>query len=417
MAMLDGIHSIKDLTLEGRRTFVRVDFNCPLEEQDGKIVVSDDTRIREALPTLRHALEHGARLVLASHLGRPKPGKDNKKLSLEPVGARLSEMLGVEVLLPDDCVSDAARRIVKELRTGQVCLLENLRFHAEEEADDETFARQLAELCDVYVDDAFGAAHRAHASVHALARLVPERAAGLLMIKEITALSKLIEAPPHPYVAVLGGAKVSDKIEVLDQLLERVDALLIGGAMANTFLAAQGVDMAASKIEADKLPLARTILEKAKSNRRKVELLLPTDVVVAKSLDATEGSIVDVGTGLPTGTMALDVGPRTVAAFAATFANARTILWNGPLGLFEKAPFAAGTFGIAKAIVAATARAESPAFSVIGGGDSAAAVHAAGEEVAAGISHISTGGGASLELLEGKKLPGIEALRGAAVGR
>lgn len=415
MAMLDGIHSIKDLDLEGRRAFVRVDFNCPLEDQDGKIAVSDDTRIREALPTLKLALERGARLVLASHLGRPKPGKDNKKLSLEPVGARLSELLGVDVLLPDDCVSDAARRIVKELRAGQVCLLENLRFHAEEEADDEAFARQLAELCDVYVDDAFGAAHRAHASVHALPRLVPQRAAGLLMVKEITALSRLVEAPPHPYVAVLGGAKVSDKIEVLDQLLERVDALVIGGAMANTFLAAQGVDMAASKIEGDKLPLARTILEKART--RNVQLLLPTDVVVAGSLDATAGSIVDVGQALPSGTMALDVGPRSVAAFSATFEGARTILWNGPLGLFEKAPFSAGTFGVAKAIADASSRAQNPAFSVIGGGDSAAAVHAAGGDVAARISHISTGGGASLELLEGKKLPGIEALRGAAVGR
>lgn len=415
MAMLDGIHSIKDLDLEGRRAFVRVDFNCPLEDKDGAIAVSDDTRIREALPTLKLALERGARLVLASHLGRPKPGKDNKKLSLEPVGARLSELLGVEVLLPDDCVSDAARRIVKELRAGQVCLLENLRFHAEEEADDEAFARQLAELCDVYVDDAFGAAHRAHASVHALPRLVPERAAGLLMVKEITALSKLVEAPPHPYVAVLGGAKVSDKIEVLDQLLERVDALVIGGAMANTFLAAQGVDVAASKVEADKLPLARTILEKART--RNVKLLLPTDVVVAGSLDASEGSIVDVGQALPSGTMALDVGPRSVAAFSATFEGAKTILWNGPLGLFEKAPFAAGTFGVAKAIADASSRAQNPAFSVIGGGDSAAAVHAAGGDVAARISHISTGGGASLELLEGKKLPGVEALRGAAVGR
>ena len=415
MAMLDGIHAVSELELEGRRAFVRVDFNCPLREENGAIVVADDTRIREALPTLRLALEKGARLVLASHLGRPKPGKDNSKLSLEPVGARLSELLAVDVLLPDDCVGDAARRIVKDLRAGQVCLLENLRFHADEEADDEAFARKLAEFCDVYVDDAFGAAHRAHASVHALPRLVAERAAGLLMVKEIQALSKLLDAPEHPYVAVLGGAKVSDKLDVLTQLLDRVDVLVIGGAMANTFLAAQGVDMAASKIEADKLPLARTIVEKARA--KSVKLLLPLDVVVAGSLDATEGSIVDVGTALPAGTMALDVGPRSVEAFSATFATARTILWNGPLGLFEKAPFANGTFGVARAIAAASREGGGQAFSVIGGGDSAAAVHAVGDDVAAKISHISTGGGASLELLEGKKLPGIEALRGAAVGR
>ena len=405
MAMLDGVQTIRDLELEGRRVFIRVDFNCPLGEgPDGKIKVTDDTRIREALPTIKLAMEKGAKVILASHLGRPKPGKDNSKLSLEPVGARLSEMLGVEVHLPDDCVGDAPKRVVRDLRAGQICLLENLRFHAEEEKDDEAFARQLAELCDVYVDDAFGAAHRAHASVHALPRMVGERAAGLLMQKEIAALGKLVDGADRPYVAVLGGAKVSDKIDVLDSLLERVDALVIGGAMANTFLAAKGLDVAASKVESDKLPLARTIMEKAKS--KNVDLLLPVDVVVAAGLDAAEGSIVDADK-IPAGTMALDVGPRTVDLFAKKFAGAKTILWNGPLGLFEKEPFSKGTFGVARAI------ADSKAFTVIGGGDSAAAVHDAGEEVAAKISHISTGGGASLELLEGKKLPGIEALRGA----
>lgn len=405
MAMLDGVQTIRDLDLEGRRVFIRVDFNCPLGDgPDGTIKVTDDTRIREALPTIKLAMEKGAKVILASHLGRPKPGKDNSKLSLEPVGARLSEMLGVEVHLPDDCIGDSAKRVVRDLRGGQICLLENLRFHAEEEKDDEAFARQLAELCDVYVDDAFGAAHRAHASVHALPRLVPQRAAGLLMEKEITALSKLIEGADRPYVAVLGGAKVSDKIAVLESLLERVDALIIGGAMANTFLAAKGVDVAASKVEADKLPLARTIMDKAKS--KGIDLLLPVDVMVASGLDATEGSIYDADK-IPAGTMALDVGPRSVALFAKKFENAKTILWNGPLGLFEKEPFSKGTFGVAKAI------AESKAFTVIGGGDSAAAVHDAGEEIAAKISHISTGGGASLELLEGKKLPGIEALRGS----
>jgi len=408
MAMLDGVQTIRDLDLEGRRVFIRVDFNCPLGDgPDGSIKVTDDTRIREALPTIKLAMEKGAKVILASHLGRPKPGKDNSKLSLEPVGARLSEMLGVEVHLPDDCIGDSAKRVVRDLRAGQLCLLENLRFHAEEEKDDDTFARALAELCDVYVDDAFGAAHRAHASVHALARLVPQRAAGLLMQKEIAALSKLLEAPERPYVAVLGGSKVSDKIDVLESLLERVDALIIGGAMANTFLAAKGLDVAASKVETDKLPLARTIMDKAKS--KQIDLLLPVDVVVATGIDATSGSIVDADK-IPTGTMALDVGPRSVANFAKKFETAKTILWNGPLGMFEKEPFSKGTFGVAKAI------ANSRAFTVIGGGDSAAAVHDAGEEIAAKISHISTGGGASLELLEGKKLPGIEALRGAQRG-
>jgi phosphoglycerate kinase len=306
-------------------------------------------------------------------------------------------------------VGDAAVKVVRDLRAGQVCLLENLRFHAEEEKDDDGFARKLSELAEVYVDDAFGAAHRAHASVHALPRMMRERAAGFLMEKEIRALSKLLETPEKPYVAVLGGAKVSDKIEVIDSLLERVDALLIGGAMANTFLAAKGVDVAASKVESDKLPLARTILDKARSGRggRSVELLLPVDVVVAGAIDATTGKSV-AADAIPTGMMALDIGLRTVELFAKRFENAKTIFWNGPLGLFERHAFSAGSFGVARAMAA------SKAFTVIGGGDSAAAVVAAGGDVAAKISHISTGGGASLELLEGKKLPGIEALRGGA---
>lgn len=405
MAMLDGVKTIRDLDLSGRRCFIRVDFNCPLAEEDGKIGVTDDTRIREALATIRLAIEKGAKVILASHLGRPKPGKDNSKLSLEPVGAKLSEMLGVEVHLPDDCIGESAKRVVRDLRTGQICLLENLRFHEGEEKDDDTFARALAELCDVYVNDAFGAAHRAHASVHALPRMTSDRAAGLLLEKEIKALGKLVEGADRPYVAVLGGAKVSDKIDVLESLMERVDALMIGGAMANTFLAAKGVDVAASRVEGDKLALARTIMDKARD--RKIDLLLPVDVMVATGLDATSGEIVDVAK-IPAGTMALDVGPRTVELFGKKLNDAKTILWNGPLGLFEKEPFSKGTFGVARAI------AGTRAFTVIGGGDSAAAVHDAGDDVASKISHISTGGGASLELLEGKKLPGVEALRGSA---
>src|SRR5882672_2720931 len=303
MSMLDGIKTIRDLKLEGQRVFIRVDFNVPLSGTK----VTDDTRIREALPTIKLALEAGARVILASHLGRPKPGK-TEGLSLEPAGQRLSELAGVEVHLPEDCVGDAAKKVVQDLRPGQVCLLENLRFHPEEEKDDEGFARQLAELCDVYVNDAFGASHRAHASVHALPKLIRERGCGFLIEKEIRALGQLVTGPAKPYVAVLGGAKVSDKIEVVEALLARVDTLCIGGAMANTFLAARGIDVQASRIEKDKLPLARALLDKARE--QKVAVLLPEDVVVAPSLDASSGTVVDVAS-IPGGTMALDIGPKS----------------------------------------------------------------------------------------------------------
>jgi len=396
---LEGIRSVRDLPIENKRVFLRVDFNVPME--GGKI--TDDSRIKEALPTIRHAIERDARLVCASHLGRPKKGPD-PKLSLEPCALRLAELLGQDVTLPEDCIGDAAKKVVFDLRAGQVCLLENLRFHPEEEKDDETFCRELAQLADVYVDDAFGAVHRAHASVHGLAKLYRERGCGFLLEKEIEALGKIVTAPDAPYVAVLGGAKVSDKIAVVESLLERVDALVVGGAMANTFLAAGGKNMQKSLVEADKLALARTILEKAES--KGVQVLLPVDVVVAASTEATAGEAETVSVdAIPPGKMALDVGPKSVAAFAKRFADAKTIFWNGPMGLFEKAPFAAGTFGVARAM------ADSRAFTVVGGGDSAAAVHAAGEDVARKMKHISTGGGASLELVEGKKLPGIEVLR------
>ena len=389
--------------LAGKRVFIRVDFNVPLDKKTGEI--TDDSRIREALPTIRYAVEAGAKVILASHLGRPKPGK-REGLSLEPCGARLSELTGYEVHLPEDCVGDAPKKVIYDLRSKQVCLLENLRFHEEEEANEEGFAKQLAELCDVYVNDAFGAAHRAHASVHALPLMVRDRYAGFLMKKELEALSRLTDRPQKPYVAVLGGAKVSDKIDVVEALLNHVDALLIGGAMANTFLAAQGKKMAKSRIEEDKLPLARTILSKAEG--RGVAVHLPVDAIVAAGLDAGSGEVASVD-AVPEGTMALDIGPRSIELFGREVSRAKTVFWNGPMGLFETPAFAKGTFEIARIMSGVSG------FTVVGGGDSAAAVKQAGEAIARGFNHISTGGGASLELIEGKKLPGVEALRSPEV--
>ncbi|MGA7121453.1 MAG: phosphoglycerate kinase [Polyangiaceae bacterium] len=397
---LHGIRTIRELPIENKRVFLRVDFNVPL---DGS-TITDDSRIREALPTIKHALERGARLVCASHLGRPKKGRD-AKYSLEPCAARLAELIGQDVALPEDCVGDAAKKVVFDLRAGQACLLENLRFHPEEEKDDEAFCRQLAELADVYVDDAFGSVHRAHASVHGLAKLYRDRGCGFLLEKEIASLGKLLTAPEKPFVAILGGAKVSDKIAVVESLLERVNALLIGGAMANTFLAARDHNMQSSLVESDKLALARTLLDKARE--KGVDLVLPVDVVVAASTEASAGDTVGVDAISP-GKMALDIGPASILEFSRRISNAKTIFWNGPMGLFEKAPFANGTFAIARAM------ADSPAFTVVGGGDSAAAVNAAGDAIAKKMKHISTGGGASLELVEGKKLPGIEVLRTSA---
>ncbi|WP_437894962.1 phosphoglycerate kinase [Sorangium sp. So ce124] len=407
---LTGIRSVEDLAaaagaagLSGKRVFIRVDFNVPLDKKTGKI--TDDSRIREAIPTIKLVMEAGAKVILASHLGRPKPGK-TEGLSLEPCGGRLSELTGYEVHLPDDCVGDSPKKVIYDLRAGQICLLENLRFHEEEEKDDEGFARQLAELCDVYVDDAFGAVHRAHASVHALPRLMRERAAGLLLQKELKALTRLVDRPEKPYVAVLGGAKVSDKIDVVEALLNVVDTLCIGGAMANTFLAAQGKNLQKSRIEEDKLPLARTIMSKARD--RGIQLLLPVDAVVASSIDATQGEPASVD-AIPEGTMALDIGPRSIELFGQAIERAKTVFWNGPMGLFETPAFSKGTFDVARIMSGATG------FTVVGGGDSAAAVKQAGEHIAKGFDHISTGGGASLELIEGKRLPGVEALRSAEV--
>jgi phosphoglycerate kinase len=391
-----GIKTISELDIAGRRLFIRVDFNVPLTP-DGK--VSDDTRIRESLPTIKLAIEKGARVILASHLGRPK-GKVDKKYTLEPVASRLAELIGADVALTDEPVGDGARKVVNDLHAGAVALLENLRFSPAEEANDETFARALASYADVYVNDAFGTAHRAHASTVGMTRFVSEKGMGLLMEREVKFLGKLLGDVERPFVAIIGGAKVSDKIGVLDNLLDRVDQVLIGGAMANTFLKAKGGKLGRSLVEDDKLALARAFLRKAEEAN--IDILLPRDVVAAAGTKSESGRVVQA-MAVPEDLAALDIGPETARGFADAIARAKTIFWNGPMGVFESEPFAAGTLAVAQAVAAATG-----ALSVVGGGDSVAAVHKSG--VADKITHISTGGGASLEFLEGKKLPGLAAL-------
>src|SRR6202789_595485 len=391
--------SIRDLQLKGQRVFIRVDFNVPTSNG----VVGDDTRIRETLPTLRLAADRGARLVLASHLGRPK-GKVDSKYSLAPVAARLQELLGGKlVAFATDCIGPEAEVKSKALRDGEVLLLENVRFHPEEEANDAEFSRQLSVLCDgLFVCDAFGSAHRAHASVVGITKYVRQCAAGLLMEKELAYLGKAISHPDRPFVSVLGGAKVSDKIEVVQNLMKLADAMLIGGAMAYTFLKSQGQPGGKSLVENDKLDLARDLLAEAK--QRNFRLVLPVDHVLAEAFDSTVTRTTSI-TDTPEGWMGLDIGPRTVELFSAEIAKAKTIVWNGPMGVFEKPEYAKGTLGIAHAVADAT---DKGATSIVGGGDSVAAIEQSG--VASKISHISTGGGASLEFLAGEKIPGVEAL-------
>jgi len=384
--------TIRDVPVSGKRVLVRVDFNVPLEGGE----VRDDTRIVAAVPTIRYLLDHKARVILASHLGRPK-GKPTPEFSLRPVAKRLGELLGMPVAFVGECVGPEAEAAVAALKPGEVLMLENLRFHTEEEANDPEFSRKLAALADLYVNDAFGTAHRAHASTAGVAAYLPA-VAGFLMEKEIDYLSRALEAPSRPFVAILGGAKISDKIGVVKNLLGKVDRLLIGGGMANTFLKAQGYDVAESLVEEDSVAIAKELLAQGAGR-----ILLPTDAVVANAFAAdAEAKVVPVGQ-VPAGWRILDIGPETVKAYSKALRGAKTVVWNGPMGVFEFPRFAEGTFAIARALAKLPG-----AVTIIGGGDSAAAVEQAG--VADKVSHVSTGGGASLEFLEGKTLPGVAAL-------
>jgi phosphoglycerate kinase len=392
--MIPKLTDLPESALKGKKVFVRVDFNVPMEAG----AITDDTRIQGALPTLKFLLEKGAALILASHLGRPK-GKRKMEFSLEPVAARLAELLGKEVIFPDDCIGDGVEKLAREMEAGDVMLLENVRFHAGEEANDPNFCAELAKLADTYVNDAFGTAHRAEGSVEGVARRFPwgRRAVGFLVEKELAFLQGALDEPKRPFVAVLGGAKVSDKIGVIRALLKKADTVLIGGAMAYTLLRAKNVSVGKSLVEEEKLEEARHILALAEGSRAR--LVLPMDHLAASSMDAAEGIAVDT---IPEGLAGYDIGPKTISMFKGHLNQAKTVFWNGPMGVFEKPAFSKGTFAIAEAM------ADLSAVTVVGGGDSVAAVQEAG--VAARMSHISTGGGASLELVEGCALPAIVAL-------
>jgi phosphoglycerate kinase len=396
--------NIRGLELKGKRVLVRVDFNVPQDKKTGAI--KDDSRIVGALPTINHLIEHGAKVILMSHLGRPD-GQANIQFTLRPAAEKLSELIKKPVLFASDCVGQETLKMSRELKDGEVLLLENLRFHAEEEKNAPAFAKQLSELGEIYVNDAFGTAHRAHASTEGVTKYFKQNAAGFLMEKEIDYLSAALEDPEHPFVAILGGAKVSDKIAVIENLLNKADAILIGGAMAYTFLLAQGKEVGASLVEKDKLDMAKDILQKS----QKIKFLLPIDHIAAEKKEGEpdkkgKPTVTFINpkevADIPQGLAGVDIGPKTISEYVKAISEARTVVWNGPMGIFETPEYARGTFEVAKAVAASGAR------SIIGGGDSASAVHLSG--VADKISHISTGGGASLEFLEGKALPGVAAL-------
>jgi len=411
--------TIRDLNVRGKRVFLRVDYNVPLEEKDGQMVITDDTRIKETLPTLKMLIEQGGKLILTAHLGRPK-GQREPSMSLRPVAARLAEMLGRPVAFVDDCIGEKVEKTVGLLKEGDVLLLENVRYYNEEEKNDPAFAEKLAKVADVYVNDAFGAAHRAHASTEGVARVVAKRggkcAAGLLMERELKFLGDELENPARPFVVILGGAKVSDKIKVIDRLLEKADTILIGGAMAYTFKLAQGFKIGKSLVEPDKTDVAKAALEKAK--QRGVQFLIPTDNIVATpvvtdKLNKKGKPVIDLNDprtntdrNIPDNEEGVDIGPASAETFSKAIAGAKTILWNGPMGIFEDKRFAAGTNAIAQAVVDATQK--NGAKSIIGGGDSVKALNKA--KLGDKVTFMSTGGGASLEFLEGVELPGVAAL-------
>ena len=391
-----AIKKLSELPVDNRRVFLRVDFNVPMDADHN---ITDDARIMAAMPTIKHLLDREARLVIASHLGRPE-GKRMPEYSLEPVGARLAQLLDLEIIFPDDCVGDGPQKLAAALRDGQVMLLENLRFEAGETRNDDQLAKQLASLADVYVNDAFGTMHRAHASTAGVPRIILDKGMGLLVEKELESLGKLMDRPVRPFVAITGGAKVSDKIGVLTNLLGRVDRMIIGGAMAYAFLAAQGVELGKSRLSVDDIEVAGKMLKKAA--KQGIEIVLPIDHVAAMDL-SPGGDWIDVPNySFPDDRMGVDIGPRTRELFKEKLLDAGTVLWNGPMGVFEVPPYDLGTETIAKTLV------RSPAYTVVGGGDSAAAVRRAG--VTAFMNHVSTGGGAALEFLEGKELPGLKAL-------
>jgi len=393
-----AIKKLSELPVDNRRVFLRVDFNVPMDADNN---ITDDARIQAVLPTIQHLLDREARLVIASHLGRPE-GKRMQHFSLEPVGARLAQLLDTEVIFPEDCVGDGPQKLAAALRDGQVMLLENLRYEPGETRNDDSFSKQLASLADVYVNDAFGTMHRAHASTTGVPRIVVDKGMGLLVAKELESLGKLLDRPVRPFVTITGGAKVSDKIGVLTNLLVRVDRMIIGGAMAYAFLAAQGVKLGQSRLSTDDVEVASKMLKKAA--KLGVEIVLPVDHVAARDLTPGGDWVEARNYGFPEDHMGVDIGPETRALFREKLLDAGTVLWNGPMGVFEVPPFDLGTETIAKTLV------RSPAYTVVGGGDSAAAVRRAG--VTAFMNHVSTGGGAALEFLEGKDLPGLKALEG-----